>query len=140
MRISTTPSASGKPLIGALRPRSASSSSGSPMDSSVRENVSPPEQGRKMKRLCVLSLLALAAHYPAGYHHFVELMNQKARSLGAFDSQFQNPHGLDTPGHYSSPWDMAIFARALLADPVLAAIVNTRRYALPWPNTPPLGL
>jgi len=84
--------------------------------------------------------MALAAYHPAGYEHFIQLMNEKARSLGAFDSQFRTPHGLDTPGHYSSAWDLAIFARALLADPVLAAIVNTRHYSLPWPGGPPLQL
>ena len=80
------------------------------------------------------SAMALAAHHPAGYEHFIQLMNEKARSLGAFDSQFRTPHGLDTPGHYTSAWDLAIFARALLADPVLASIVNTRHYAMPWPG------
>jgi D-alanyl-D-alanine carboxypeptidase len=84
--------------------------------------------------------MVLAAHHPAGYEHFIQLMNQKARSLGAYDSQFRNPHGLDTPGHYTSPYDLAMMARALLADPVLAAIVSTRHYALPWPNKPPLQL
>jgi D-alanyl-D-alanine carboxypeptidase (penicillin-binding protein 5/6) len=78
--------------------------------------------------------VTLAAHHPAGYEHFIQLMNEKARSLGAYDSQFRTPHGLDTPGHYTSAWDLAIFARALLADPVLASIVNTRHYAMPWPG------
>ncbi len=84
--------------------------------------------------------MALAAHHPAGYEHFIQLMNQKARSLGAYDSQFRNPHGLDMDGHYSSPWDMAIFGRALLADPVLAAIVSTRHTSIDWPKGPPLPL
>jgi D-alanyl-D-alanine carboxypeptidase (penicillin-binding protein 5/6) len=84
--------------------------------------------------------MALAAHHPAGFEHFIQLMNQKARALGAFDSQFRTPHGLDKPGHYSSAWDMAIFARALLADPVLASVVNTRHYALRWPKGPALML
>lgn len=84
--------------------------------------------------------MALAAHHPAGYEHFIQLMNEKARALGAYDSQFRTPHGLDTPGHYSSAFDMAIFARALLRDPVLAAIVDTRHYSLPWPGKSPLML
>jgi len=85
--------------------------------------------------------MALAAHHPAGYEHFIQLMNEKARALGAYDSEFRTPHGLDTPGHYTSAYDLAIFARALLADPVLATIVNTRHYAMPWPgNKGPLML
>jgi D-alanyl-D-alanine carboxypeptidase (penicillin-binding protein 5/6) len=77
---------------------------------------------------------ALAAHDPYGYDHFIALMNEKARALGAVDSHFVNPHGLDAPGHVSSAWDMAIFARQLLTDPVLADIVRTKHYDLRWPT------
>ena len=74
----------------------------------------------------------LAAHDPLGYEHFIALMNAKARALGAYDSQFRNPHGLDMIGHYSSARDMAIFGRAVLADPVLAKIVQTKHFTIPW--------
>ena len=77
---------------------------------------------------------ALAAHDPYGYEHFIRLMNEKARALGATTSHFVNPHGLDEPGHVSSAWDMAIFARQLLNDPMLAQIVRTKRYNLVWPS------
>ena len=76
---------------------------------------------------------ALAAHDPYGYDHFIRLMNEKARALGANDSHFVNPHGLDEADHVSSAWDMAIFARQLLNDPVLADIVRTKHYNLHWP-------
>ncbi len=78
--------------------------------------------------------VALAEHHPLGYDHFIELMNEKARSLGAFDSAFRNPHGLDADGHYSSAYDMAIFGRQLLADPLLAEIVSTPRHTIAWPD------
>lgn len=77
---------------------------------------------------------ALAEHNPGGYRHFVALLNEKARSLGAFETRFVNPHGLDEPGHHSSAWDMAIFGRHLMADPLLASIVRTPRYEVPWPD------
>lgn len=77
--------------------------------------------------------MALAAHHPLGYEHFLRLMNQKARSLGARESNFNNPHGLDQIGHVSSAWDMALFARALLADSVLADMVATKTHRMPWP-------
>ncbi len=76
--------------------------------------------------------MALAAYHPLGYDHFIRLMNQKARSLGARGSHFNNPHGLDQIGHVSSAWDMALFTRALLADPVLANIVATKTHRMPW--------
>ncbi len=83
---------------------------------------------------------ALAEHHPAGYDHFVRLMNEKARSLGAFDTTFHNPHGLDTIGHVSSAWDMAIFSRNLLADPVLAKMVDTNHHDIPWKDGKSLTL
>lgn len=76
----------------------------------------------------------LAAHDPAGYSHFIGLMNQKSRALGAYESNFVNPHGLDAADHLSSAWDMAIFGRQILKDPLLAQIVATPRYTLPWPD------
>ncbi len=76
--------------------------------------------------------MALAAHHRAGYEHFIALMNEKARALGAYDSQFRNPHGLDQVGHYSSARDMAIFARELLRDPVLAPMVDSEEHTMMW--------
>ena len=76
--------------------------------------------------------VALASHHPLGYDYFIGLMNTKARALGAYDSSFKNPHGLDAPGHVSTAWDIAIFARQLLADPVLSQVVKTHRYAMRW--------
>jgi D-alanyl-D-alanine carboxypeptidase len=76
--------------------------------------------------------MALAAHDPAGYEHFIQLMNQKARSLGAYDSVFRNPHGLDQIGHVSSARDMAIFTREILRDRVLTAIAGTREHTMTW--------
>ncbi len=71
---------------------------------------------------------ALAAHHPLGYEHFIALMNQKARSLGARNTHLRNPHGLDQIGHMSSAYDMALFTRELLLDPALRAIVATKTH------------
>lgn len=80
---------------------------------------------------------ALADHHPGGHDAFIELMNERARALGAYDSGFANAHGLDAEGHHSTAWDMAIFARRLLADPLLADIVRTESYEVPWPDGTP---
>lgn len=45
---------------------------------------------------------------------FVALMNKKAKQLGLKNTNFVNPHGLDTEGHYSSARDMSIMALELL--------------------------
>ena len=47
---------------------------------------------------------------------FAELMNEKAKELGMTGSHFANSHGLEAPDHYSTPYDMAILARAIIRD------------------------
>lgn len=55
---------------------------------------------------------------------FAELMNEKARSLGAFNSHFVNPNGLPVPGQYSTARDLSIIARAAYANPTIRSIVS----------------
>jgi len=79
---------------------------------------------------------ALAEHTGGSIKAFSDLMNKKAAELGATSSHFVNPHGLDAPGHYSTARDLATIGRAVMADPVLAKIVVTKTYSIPWPGHP----
>ena len=45
---------------------------------------------------------------------FVLKMNERARELGLKNTNFKNPHGLDTANHYSSARDMALIAKELV--------------------------
>ena len=51
--------------------------------------------------------LALAEYTAGSEQAFVVLMNQKAAVLGLVNTHFENPHGLDAKGHYSSARDLA---------------------------------
>ncbi len=77
---------------------------------------------------------ALAAHVGGDIDRFVAQMNRAARAVGAENTAFANPHGLDEPGHFSSPYDLALIAQDLLATPELARIVATRRRAISTPE------
>ena len=57
---------------------------------------------------------------------FVAWMNQDASRLGLTDTHFVNPHGLDAPGHVSSPYDMIMIARAAMRYPLFRQIVATQ--------------
>ncbi len=46
--------------------------------------------------------------------NFVSMMNDKAKSIGALNTTFKNPHGLDEEGHLSTARDMAIIASELV--------------------------
>jgi D-alanyl-D-alanine carboxypeptidase (penicillin-binding protein 5/6) len=65
----------------------------------------------------------LARDYAGSAEAFAEVMNERARSLGATHSHFVNPNGLPVPGQYSSARDLSIIARAAYANPTLRSIV-----------------
>jgi serine-type D-Ala-D-Ala carboxypeptidase (penicillin-binding protein 5/6) len=77
---------------------------------------------------------ALAIHTGGSIEGFAAMMNKKATQLGAVDSHFTNPHGLDQAGHYSTAYDLALIGRAVMQDPVLAKIVVTPKYSIPMPG------
>src|SRR5204863_5520471 len=54
---------------------------------------------------------------------FAELMNEKARQLGAIHSHFLNPNGLPNPAQYSTARDLSIIAKAAYANPTIRSIV-----------------
>jgi D-alanyl-D-alanine carboxypeptidase (penicillin-binding protein 5/6) len=64
---------------------------------------------------------------------FCARMNAKARSLGANESYFCNPHGLTAGGQHSSARDMARIAMAAYRNPIIRDAVrrkyHTFRYA-----------
>lgn len=62
--------------------------------------------------------------------HFVGMMNEEAAELGLTDTHFVNPHGLDAPGHLSSPYDMIVIARAAMGYPLFRQIVATRHIVI----------
>ena len=70
---------------------------------------------------------ALAEHVGGGsVGNFVEMMNDKAASLGLEETNFETPAGLDTSNSYSSARDLAVLTRAALQYPLFAEIVGTK--------------
>lgn len=61
--------------------------------------------------------------------YFAELMNEKAKKLGAVKSHFVNPHGLHDPDHYSTAYDMALIAREAMKLEEFNEIVGESEYA-----------
>ena len=73
------------------------------------------------------SAVALAEHVAGDAGTFVGLMNRLARTVGATDTHFENPHGLDEAGHYSTASDLALLTQRVLDTPALARIVAVGR-------------
>ncbi|WP_324274338.1 hypothetical protein [Blastococcus brunescens] len=58
-------------------------------------------------------------------------MNETAERIGAYDTVAGSPSGLDVAGQSSSPYDLALVFRALLADPGTAAVLTTPTADMP---------
>lgn len=77
--------------------------------------------------------------------NFAGMMNRRAAALGAYDSHFVNPDGFHDPGHYSTPYDMALIAREAMKHPAFREVVATPEYSplgslaasgkIKWENT-----
>lgn len=68
------------------------------------------------------------AHYvgDGSVQDFVGMMNEKADSIGLFDTHFKNPSGLPDDGHYSTAYDMARLTAYAMENPSFSEIVATK--------------
>ncbi len=71
--------------------------------------------------------IAIAEHIGGSVDGFSKMMNDKAIEVGAKDTQFKNPNGLDEEGHYTTAYDLALITRAALKNKDFAEIVKTKR-------------
>lgn len=74
--------------------------------------------GELIKGIAVVSAndgsVALAEHIGGTVERFVGQMNQKARELGMFNSNFRNPNGLPAKDQFTTARDMLVLARSYL--------------------------
>lgn len=70
--------------------------------------------------------VALAIYCGGTVEGFVELMNDKAHSLGLTGTHFENPNGLDSPDHHSTARDLAVLTAAAMENPIFAKTVSTK--------------
>jgi D-alanyl-D-alanine carboxypeptidase len=62
---------------------------------------------------------------------FSDMMNARVAQLGLTDSHFVTPHGLDTPDHYSTAYDLASLSWYAMHLSVFNEIVRTVQYDAP---------
>ncbi len=70
--------------------------------------------------------VALAIYCGGTVEGFVQLMNDKAHRLGLKNTHFENPNGLDSPGHYSTAADLATLTAYAMKNPLFAQTVSTK--------------
>ncbi|MDF2542056.1 MAG: hypothetical protein K0S47_1774 [Herbinix sp.] len=58
--------------------------------------------------------VAMAEYIAGSEEEFVARMNERAKELGMVNTNFKNCCGLDTDGHYTSAYDIALMSRELI--------------------------
>lgn len=104
--------------------------------------------GERLKMIHVLNALLIrsanetayiiAENICSSHQEFFDLMNKRAKELGAECTNFINPSGMDnTPDghlHVSSAYDLALMARHAMTLPEFREIVKKTHYAIPPTN------
>ncbi|MGH2675622.1 MAG: D-alanyl-D-alanine carboxypeptidase family protein [Actinomycetota bacterium] len=80
--------------------------------------------------------VALAEHVGGSVDGFVDGMNRRARRLGARDTEFASPNGLDDRGH-STARDLAAITAEAFRDRTFADVVATKFHRVPDPAGEP---
>jgi len=70
----------------------------------------------------------IAYNIAGSYEAFVMLMNERARALGMYHTNFTNTSGLHDENQYTTAYDMAILLRHALANPRFREIFTARLY------------
>ncbi len=81
--------------------------------------------------------VALAKHISGDIKSFAELMNHRAKELGAKNTQFVNPNGLPDENHITTAHDLAMIAKYAITLPKFSEIVKTAHYQIPPTNKQP---
>ena len=76
----------------------------------------------------------LAEHVAGSQQAFADMMNEKARQIGATDTHFANAHGLHEEEHYTTARDMAIITRYALRNGDFAHYFGAESYTMPATN------
>ena len=74
------------------------------------------------------SAVAIACEVSGSEAEFVNLMNKKAKEIGAYNTNFVNPHGLHNENHYSSAYDLALITREAFKSKDFEEIAKAKSY------------
>lgn len=74
--------------------------------------------------------LALGKHVSGSVQGFVDLMNEKAKELGALNTNFVNPNGLHDDNHYTTAYDLSLIARYAMANDVFREFASQSSYTI----------
>lgn len=74
--------------------------------------------------------VAIAEHIGGSVEEFCAMMNKKAVELGAADTNFETPNGLDAEEHHSTAYDMALITRYALGIDGFKELIATKSISI----------
>lgn len=74
--------------------------------------------------------VAIAEHIAGSTEEFCDMMDEKARELGALDTDFETPNGLDKGDHHSTAYDLALITAYALKNDEFREIISTPQKAI----------
>lgn len=77
---------------------------------------------------------ALAEHISGSQQGFVALMNHRAKEIGAFNTNFENAHGLDSDNHKTTAYDLALITREAINNEDFLIYSGMGNYTMPATN------
>lgn len=72
--------------------------------------------------------VAIAEHIAGSQEAFADMMNEKAKEIGARDTHFVNPNGLPDDNHYTTAYDLAAIARYAMKLPEFREFAGCYHY------------
>ena len=83
---------------------------------------------------CEAAMMLADAVCPDDIDSFVDMMNAKARKLGAKNTNFTNPHGIHDDSEYSTAYDMFLMTKYAMELPAFMDIVSQTAHEIPATN------
>lgn len=78
--------------------------------------------------------VALGKEIAGNIPDFADMMNQRAKELGAKNTHFVTPNGLHDDNHVTTAYDLAMIAKAAMKNEKFRELVTTYRYIIPATN------
>ena len=82
----------------------------------------------------------LAEHMAGSVAEFTEMMNARAKELGATQTHFYNANGLHNENHYTSAYDLYLIFREAMKHDRFVATISQKDYTLEYRNGQGYGL
>lgn len=78
--------------------------------------------------------MMIAENIGGSVEHFVEMMNEEAKRLGATNSNFVNPHGLTDDSHYTTAYDLYLIFNEAIKYETFSEIIHMTEYETVYYN------